>query len=98
MPEHCSGGTGRGGHDTALPGRQGPPLGQFPFLILLVPLEEVADLAARGTLAVVAGLNVALIRIKSRREALPPGAVSCPNWVGNAGSASSLMLLIASFF
>lgn len=67
------------------------------FLALAVPLEGLADLASRGTLAVFAGINLALIRIKTRKDAAPPGAFSCPLWVSYAGLISSLLLLVASF-
>ena len=66
------------------------------FLALAVPLEGLADLASRGTLAVFAGINLALIRIKTRKDAAPPGAFNCPLWVSYAGLASSLLLLVAS--
>jgi hypothetical protein len=58
-----------------------------------VPLEGLADLAARGTLAVFAGVNLALIAIKRRNAPAPEGVFNCPLWVGYAGLVSSLLLL-----
>jgi amino acid transporter len=63
-------------------------------LTLGVPLEGLADLAARGTLAVFAGVNLALIVIKHRRAPAPEGIFNCPLWVAYAGLASSLLLLL----
>ena len=63
-------------------------------LTLAVPLEGLADLAARGTLAVFAGVNAALIAIKHRGVPLPKGAFECPLWIAYAGLASSLLLLL----
>lgn len=63
------------------------------ILTLVVPLEGLADLAARGTLAVFAGVNLALIAIKRRNAPAPEGVFNCPLWVGYAGLVSSLLLL-----
>ncbi len=63
-------------------------------LSLGVPLEGLADLAARGTLAIFAGVNLALIVIKHRKPSKPEGIFSCPLWVAYAGLGSSLLLLL----
>jgi amino acid transporter len=49
-------------------------------LALSVPLAGLADWTARFTLLIFAIVNVALIRIKRRREAPPAGAFICPPW------------------
>jgi amino acid transporter len=60
---------------------------------LLLPLEGLADLSARFTLALFAIVNLALIRIKAR-EATPPRHVYLvPRWVPWAGLASCVGLL-----
>ena len=64
------------------------------ILTLGVPLEGLADLAARGTLAVFAGVNLALIAIKHRKVPAPEGIFNCPLWVAYAGLVSSLVLLV----
>ena len=63
-------------------------------LALAVPLAGLADLTARFTLAIFAIVNLALIRIKSRSDAVPPGAFICPRWVPFAGLISSILLLV----
>ncbi|GLH80679.1 amino acid transporter [Bradyrhizobium sp. SSBR45G] len=69
-------------------------IGAILVLSLAVPLGGLADLTARFTLVVFAIVNVALIRIKRRHEASPPGAFICPMWVPFLGLVSSLLLLI----
>ena len=68
-------------------------VGAILFLTLAVPLAGLADIAARGTLLIFAIINLALIRIKLRREPNPPGIFVCPLWVPCAGLSSSLLLL-----
>ncbi|MDO9564737.1 MAG: amino acid permease [Bradyrhizobium sp.] len=63
-------------------------------LALAIPLAGLADLTAGFTLVIFAIVNLALIRIKSRNEAPPPGTFNCPRWVPFAGLASSVMLLV----
>src|SRR5690606_15047006 len=62
---------------------------------LLVPLEGLADLASRLTLGLFALINVALIRIKSREAAPPPGLYVAPRWVPWAGLTSCTAFLVA---
>ncbi|MDP1584029.1 MAG: amino acid permease [Bradyrhizobium sp.] len=63
-------------------------------LALAVPIAGLADLTARFTLVIFAIVNLALIRIKSRNEAPPPGIFICPRWVPFAGLVSSVLLLV----
>jgi amino acid transporter len=63
-------------------------------LALAIPLAGLADLTASFTLVIFAVVNLALIRIKSRNEAPPPGTFICPRWVPFAGLVSSVMLLV----
>lgn len=84
--------------------RTGTPLfataagvGAILFLALAVPLAGLADLAARGTLVIFAIINLALIRIKMRRQPSPPGIFVCPVWVAGAGLISTLLLLAFDF-
>ena len=64
------------------------------ILTLGVPLEGLADLAARGTLAVFAGVNLALIAIKHRNAPAPEGIFNCPLWVAYSGLLTSVLLLV----
>lgn len=66
-------------------------------LTLAVPLEGLADLAARGTLVVFAGVNFALIRIKSRGDPAQRGVFICRRWVPYAGLITSILLLAISW-
>ena len=63
-------------------------------LTLAVPLEGLADLAALGTLVIFAGVNLALIRIKSREQESPAGVFRCPLPVAYAGLLSSILLFL----
>jgi amino acid transporter len=65
------------------------------LLALAVPLAGLAELTARLTLIIFAIVNVALIRIKRRKDKPPPGAFVCPHWVPVAGLISCIMLLVA---
>lgn len=67
------------------------------ILALGVPLEGLADLAARGTLAVFAGVNLALIAIKHRKVVAQEGVFNCPLWVAYAGLVSSILLLVSGW-
>ncbi|MDO9062721.1 MAG: amino acid permease, partial [Bradyrhizobium sp.] len=69
-------------------------VGAILVLALAVPLAGLADLTARFTLVIFAVVNLALIRIKSRNEAPPPGIFICPRWVPFAGLVSSVLLLV----
>ena len=69
-------------------------VGAILVLALAVPLAGLADLTARFTLVIFAIVNLALIRIKGRNEAPPPGIFICPRWIPFAGLASSVMLLV----
>ena len=62
-------------------------------LALAVPLEGLADLTARCTLAIFAMVNLALLRIKSREARPPAGVFVCPRWVPAAGLASTVLLV-----
>lgn len=64
------------------------------ILSVAVPLEGLAAWAARGTLVIFAGVNLALIRIKSRETAAPEDIFHCPLWIAYAGLASSVLLLV----
>lgn len=63
-------------------------------LALAVPLAGLADLTSGFTLVIFAIVNFALIRIKSRNQAPPPGVFICPWWVPFAGLVSSVLLLV----
>lgn len=64
-------------------------------LALALSLGGLADLAARGTLAIFAVINLALIQIKRGESEAPDGIFVCPIWVPFAGLASTLALLAA---
>lgn len=69
-------------------------VGAILALALAVPLAGLADLTAAFTLVIFAIVNLALIRIKSRKEAPPLATFICPRWVPFAGLASSVLLLV----
>lgn len=69
-------------------------VGAILMLALAVPLAGLADLTAGFTLVIFAVVNLALIRIKSRKEAPPLGTFICPRWVPFAGLVSSVLLLV----
>lgn len=69
-------------------------VGAILVLALAVPLAGLADLTARCTLVIFAIVNLALIRIKHRNEAVRPGTFICPGWVPFAGLVSSVLLLV----
>jgi len=69
-------------------------VGAILVLALAVPLAGLADLTAGCTLVIFTVVNLALIRIKSRNEAPPPGTFICPRWVPFAGLVSSILLLV----
>jgi basic amino acid/polyamine antiporter, APA family len=64
-------------------------------LALLLPLEGLADLTARFTLALFAIINLALIRIKARETEPPRHVYLAPRWVPWAGLVSCLAFLLA---
>jgi amino acid transporter len=64
-------------------------------LALSLPLEGLAELAARFTLVLFALVDLALIRIKAREAAPPPGIWLAPPWVPWAALASCVGLLLA---
>ena len=68
-------------------------VGGILILTLAVPLEGLADIAARGTLLIFAIVNAALIRIKLKRQPTPAGVFNCPKWVAIIGLVSSVLLL-----
>lgn len=63
-------------------------------LAVIVPLEGLAQWAARGTLLIFAGVNLALIRIKRRGEPAAEGVFNCPLPVAFAGLITALLLLL----
>lgn len=67
------------------------------ILTLAVPLEGLADFAARGTLVIFAGVNLALIRIKSSPDIVSPGVFVCPSWVPYVGLITSVLLIAVSW-
>ena len=69
-------------------------VGAILVLALAVPLAGLADLTAGLTLLIFAVVNVALIRIKRRNEAPPPGVFVCSRWVPFAALASCILLLL----
>ncbi|QFI62813.1 amino acid permease [Qipengyuania flava] len=64
------------------------------LLAVLVPLEGLAEWAARGTLVIFAGINVALIKIKRAGEPAPEGVFTCPLSIVYAGFLLSVLLLV----
>jgi amino acid transporter len=62
---------------------------------LTLPLEHLADLTSRLTLAVFALVNLALACIKARESVPPPGVYIAPAWVPWAGFASCVGLMAA---
>ena len=62
-----------------------------------IPLEGLADLASRGTLVIFAGVNIALIRIKSRGDPAREGVFICHPWVPYVGAITSILLLAVSW-
>ena len=73
-------------------------VGVILLLSVAIPLEGLAEWAARGTLLIFAGVNLALIRIKRRDGATPDGAFNCPLWIAYAGLISALLLLLFDLF
>lgn len=69
-------------------------VGTILLLSVAIPLEGLAEWAARGTLLIFAGINLALIRIKRRGGPAPEGIFNCPIRVAYAGLISALMLLL----
>lgn len=63
------------------------------FLTLVFSLEGLAEIASLSTLAVFAGINMALIRIKTRERSRPSGVFNCPLPVAYAGLILSVLLL-----
>ncbi|KAB2920708.1 MAG: amino acid permease [Hyphomicrobiaceae bacterium] len=64
-------------------------------LALLLPLEHLADITSRITLAIFAIVNAALIRIKQRGDSMGSRAFVAPAWVPWAGLVSCVGLLVA---
>jgi len=62
---------------------------------LAVPLVTLAQAASFVILVVFTLVNVALLRLKLRRVAPPPGAITVPAWVPALGAALSVALLMA---
>jgi amino acid transporter len=65
------------------------------ILALLLPLEQLADVTSRITLALFALVNLALTRIKVREGERPANTYVAPHWVPWAGLVSCLGLLAA---
>ena len=63
-----------------------------------LPLHGLADLTARLTLVVFAGVNVSLAYIKLRGDPAPVGTFKAPVWVPWMGCATCVVLLAAEFF
>ncbi|HZT46689.1 MAG TPA: APC family permease [Hyphomicrobiaceae bacterium] len=63
------------------------------LLALLLPLQHLADITARLTLAVFALVNLSLARIKAR-DVAPPSGFAVPAWVPWAGFAVCLALIV----
>lgn len=61
-------------------------------LTLAFSLEGLAELASLATLLIFAGINIALIRIKTRERSQPHGVFNCPLPVAYAGLVSSTLL------
>jgi amino acid transporter len=64
-------------------------------LALLLPLEQLADLTSRITLALFALVNLALVRIKAREREAPANTYVAPRWIPWAGLVSCLGLVAA---
>ena len=64
------------------------------LLSVAVPLEGLAEWAARGTLVIFVGVNLALIRIKRCRKPAPQGVFNCPIWITYSGLISAMLLLL----
>jgi amino acid transporter len=62
---------------------------------LLLPLERLAEITSRLTLALFALVNLALVRIKARELVPPRGIWVVPAWVPWAALASCIALLAA---
>jgi amino acid transporter len=64
-------------------------------LALFLPLEGLAELTSRLTLVLFSMVNAALIALKAREPAPPPGVYVVPGWVPWAGVASTIALFAA---
>lgn len=64
-------------------------------LALLVPLEGLAELSSRLTLAMFAVVNLALVLIRWREEAPPTGIYRAPRFVPIAGVVTTVLFLLA---
>lgn len=62
-------------------------------LALAFPIEQLAEMTSRVTLAVFSLVNLALLMLKARGERAPDGAFTVRAWVPAAGLALSLLLL-----
>lgn len=62
------------------------------LLTLAFSLEGLAELASLSTLVIFAGINIALIRIKTREPSQPAGVFNCPLPVACAGLLTSILL------
>ncbi|WP_202390147.1 amino acid permease [Tsuneonella aeria] len=67
-------------------------------LSLFVPLEGLAAWAARGTLLIFAGINLALINIKRRGAPASDGVFHCPAPIAYMGLILTMLLLILDLF
>ncbi len=66
-------------------------------LALTIPLEGLADLSSELTLAMFASVNLALVLIKSRETAPPPGVFVTPRFVPLLGFVATLAFLVVNF-
>ena len=64
------------------------------LLAVLVPLEGLAEWAARGTLVIFAAVNAALIKIKCGGAPVPKNVFNCPLPIVYAGLLLSVLLLV----
>jgi len=69
--------------------------GSVLVLALVVPLVELAKATSFVILIVFVLVHAALLNLKRRRVAPPPGAPVCPTWIPAAGILVSLVLLAA---
>jgi amino acid transporter len=64
-------------------------------LALFIPLDQLADLTSRLTLALFALVNASLIAIKRAEHKAPPGIFSVPQLVPSAGIVTIVGILVA---
>ncbi len=67
------------------------------FFSLLLPIDQLADLSARLTLAVFSLINLALLRIKMRPDPNPDRQFRCPWFVPIAGLICCIVYILLDF-